>query len=89
MATLRSNLNDQLDAIKTRKDFVTFVHELLHNLQSTPGEWENRSLESYLEAFAAWVEDCEGFYANRDEKFPEDPSWKFLGEALLAARIYE
>lgn len=89
MATLRSNLNDRLDAIKTRKEFVAFVHELLHHLQATPSEWENLSLESYLEALAAWVEDCEGFYANRGEKVPQDPNWKFLGEALLAARVYE
>jgi hypothetical protein len=89
MATLRSSLNDQVEAIRTRKEFVAFVHELLQNLQTTPGEWENQSLEDYLEALAAWVEDCDGYYANRGETVAQDPSWKFLGEALLAAKSYE
>jgi hypothetical protein len=89
MATLRSSLNDQVDSIKTRKDLAAFVHELLHHLRMNPGEWENQTLESYLEALAAWVEDCDGFYANRGETVPQDPSWKFLGEALLAAKVYE
>jgi hypothetical protein len=84
-----SSLNDQVVAIKTRSELVALLHELLHNLQTTPGEWENRSLEDYLEALAAWVEDCDGYYANRGEKVPQDPSWRFLGEALLAAKIYE
>ncbi len=74
---------------KHDKEFGAFVHELLHNLHATPGEWENLSLESYLEALAAWVEDCEGFYPNRGEPSPRDPTWKSLGEGLLAAKIYE
>jgi hypothetical protein len=89
MATLRSSLNDQVEAIRTRSEFVVFVHELLHHLQATPGEWENLSLENYLEALASWVEDCDGYYANRGEPVVQDPSWKFLGEALLAASVYE
>jgi hypothetical protein len=89
MATVRSSLNDHVEALKTRKEFVAFVRELLQNLQTTPGEWENQSLEDYLEALAAWVEDCDGYYANRGEVVGKDPSWKFLGEALLAAKFYE
>jgi hypothetical protein len=89
MSTLRSSLNDQAEAIKTRGEFVAFVHELRQNLQSTPSEWENLSLDDYLEALAAWVEDCDGFYANRGEAVPRDLNWKFLGEALLAAKFYE
>jgi hypothetical protein len=89
MATLRSSLNDQVRSIQTRQEFVAFVRELLHNLQASPGEWENPTLESYLEALAAWVEDCDGFYANRGEEVPREPSWKTLGEVLLAAKQYE
>jgi hypothetical protein len=82
-------IDDQVEALKTRQEFVAFVGELLQNLQTTPGEWENQSLEDYLEAFAAWVEDCDGYYANRGEAVAQYPSWRFLGEALVAARIYE
>lgn len=89
MAIPRPDLNDQVGAIKTREDFVAFVRDLVHNLQAHPGEWENQTLESYLEALAAWVEDCDGFYANRGEKALQDPGWKFFGKVLLAAKVYE
>ena len=89
MATLPSHLNDQVEALQTREDLVAFVRDLIRDLRVNPGEWENLTLENYLEALASWVEDCEGYFQNRGEVTPSDPSWKLLGQVLLAAKFYE
>ncbi|MGH2599621.1 MAG: DUF7660 family protein, partial [Dehalococcoidia bacterium] len=44
---------------------------------------------SYLSAMAAWAEDMDGYYENRGDPVPKQPSWRTLGELLLAARVYE
>ncbi|MGH8921105.1 MAG: DUF7660 family protein, partial [Actinomycetes bacterium] len=35
-----------------------------------PTNWENHSLPGYLEAVVAWLEDCEGYYADRGVPVP-------------------
>jgi hypothetical protein len=89
MATLPSSLNDQVEAIQTREDFVGFVRDLVRDLRANPGEWQNQTLDAFLEAVAAWVEDCDGYYRNWGKTSPQEPNWKILGEVLLAAKVYE
>lgn len=83
------NLNQKVALIRTREDFVAFVQELLRDLNAIPDEWENSTLESYLEAMAAWTEDAEGYYTNQRVPLPQHPSWRMLGEILLASKYYE
>lgn len=83
------NLSEQVSAIQTRSDLAIFIRAILRDFREAPNGWENRDLESYLEALAAWVEDMEGYYQNRGEIVPDQPVWMTLGQMLLAARIYE
>jgi hypothetical protein len=83
------HLKQLAQQINSRASFVDFLGPLVNYLQQRPEEWENRDLASFLNAMAAWIEDMEGYYQNRGESVPEQPSWKVLGEILLAARIYE
>ena len=83
------NLDSYVHQIQSRKDFLTFLRALHYHLTERPGEWENRDLGSFLEALAAWVEDMDGFYQNAGEAVPGQPTWKTLGQMLLAARVYE
>jgi hypothetical protein len=82
-------LREQADKIHTRDDFVRFIHYLLRDLRTCPERWENASLEAYLVAIAAWVQDMDSYYGNRGEQIPQHLTWKHMGEILLAARIYE
>lgn len=82
-------LTEQVKKIKTRDDFVMFVHALLQDLKEQREQWENTSLDAYLEALAAWVQDMDGYYCNRGEPIPQQLTWENLGEILLAARVYE
>lgn len=89
MATHESSLGESVGTIRSREDLVGFVRDLVSDLRTWPGEWENNRLETYLEAVAAWVEDMEGYYQNRGEVAPQEPNWKLFGEILLAAKFYE
>jgi hypothetical protein len=82
-------LREQVDKIHTRDDLALFIHHLVQDLRTCPERWENTSLEAYLAAIAAWVQDMDGYYSNRGETPPQHPTWKHVGEILLAARIYE
>jgi hypothetical protein len=84
-----ADLNQILQRVQTREDFSQFVRLLLAHLRQKPEEWENRDLASYLEALSAWVEDMEGYYQNAGQVVPEHPTWKTLGQILLAAKVYE
>lgn len=50
--------------------------------------WENGDLHSYLEAFAAWLADSDGYYGNLYEATPRN-GWEVVNDALRAATIYE
>lgn len=75
--------------VETREDFVRFLGEMSLDLRNRPQEWENGTLERFLEAWAAWVDDLPGWYANRGEEMPEQPDWKLLADMVMAARVYE
>ena len=81
-------LQEQAEKIHTRDDLVLFIRHLVQDLRTCPERWENTSLEAYLAAMAAWVQEMDGYYRNRGETVPQHPTWKHLGEILLAARIY-
>lgn len=83
------DLREQVEKIHTHDDLMFFIHDLVRDLRTCPERWENTSLEAYLTAIAAWVQDMDGYYRNRGESIPEQPTWKHVGEILLAARIYE
>ena len=75
--------------ITTRNDLVKFVEALAREASTDSKDWENGDLPSFLKAMAAWIEDMDGYYKNRGEATPSQPSWKTIGEILRAATIYE
>jgi hypothetical protein len=82
-------LDEYHDAIRSREDFVAFVHALSRDLHTNREAWENDSLERFLEALGAWVEDMDGYYINQGKPAPLQPDWKILGDILMAAAVYE
>jgi hypothetical protein len=68
---------------------VDFIRAASEDLAANPDEWENSNLADFLSAWSAWLHDSPGWFENRGEEAPEEPSWKFIGEMLMAARVYE
>ncbi len=68
--------------MKTREDAVATIHNLLSGLKNNPNEWENPSLDPYLDAMAAWLEGA-------GKKDNQPPSWDLIIDMLEAAKSYE
>jgi XTP/dITP diphosphohydrolase len=68
--------------ISTRSELVTFIANLRADLIAKPGDWENASLEPYLDALQSWIADTTSLDA-------AEPKWRSMAKALLAARSYE
>jgi len=83
------SLEECAQQVHSREEFLALVRGMVRDLRNNPDAWENRNLDSFLDALASWVEDMDGYYLNAGEPVPEQPTWKTLAEMLLAARIYE
>jgi hypothetical protein len=75
--------------IKTKEDFINFINLLIKDFEEKPDEWENVTVENYLEAMSSWVEDMEGYYINNNLPMPEKIDWNFFANVLYAAKLYE
>jgi hypothetical protein len=49
-------------------------------------QWENKTIEDYLEAMSSYVEDIDGYYKNIDLKMV---NWKDFSDILKGNSIYE
>ncbi len=78
-----------LDQIASHTDLARVVNEMLSDLRRHPSDWENPTLERFLDALSASLEGLPSLYANRGESFPDQPTWKLLAEALVMASGYE
>lgn len=82
-------LDDLCESVKTRQDLSNFVNLLREDLNSNQTTWENRDLDSFLEAMSGWVQDMNGYYSNMGVEFSENQSWKTFADILMASRTYE
>jgi len=81
--------HDDISQVENHEDLAKYIERLRDDLVDNPDAWENNTLESYLEALAAFVRDAEGYYQNRDAPMPNAETWKTIAEVLTAAKMYE
>jgi hypothetical protein len=80
---------DVPDSWASRPKVLGAVEELLAELKSgASAEWENDTLDSFLEAFGALLDAMENAYHNEKLPMETDP-WVVVAEALRGARYYE
>jgi hypothetical protein len=83
-------LVERAEGVLTKGDFAAFLHLLVRNLRDHPEEWENATLEQYLEGLCGFVEGMEGYYSNVGATVDmARPGWRVLADVLLAGRVYE
>ncbi|MGI5478738.1 DUF7660 family protein [Streptomyces lavendofoliae] len=75
------------DEVHTREELVAFVRSLHQDCLARGHEWENQTLDRFLEALAAWMEDSPGCL--RSQRMPQGGDWTYLAKALQAATLYE
>ena len=74
-----NEIYDLADKIVSRKDFEIFLEKLRTNFAEKREDWDNDTIESYLEGLYGYI------YDTADKV----PTWKLFAEILLAARVYE
>jgi hypothetical protein len=78
-----------VESINSREELEQFARMLLADLRQNSEDWENPTLDRYMEALAEVISSAETVYENLGRKTPIEPSWRLFGELLLAARYYE
>ncbi|MDC6367215.1 MULTISPECIES: hypothetical protein [Flavobacteriaceae] len=74
----------------TRIEFIEFLKEFREDLKENKSNWENKTLEDFLEAMEAYIEDVQGFYDNMKMDVDADkPTWENFKKILKGASIYE
>ncbi|MFF0143419.1 hypothetical protein ACFYRN_44395 [Streptomyces sp. NPDC005227] len=77
------------DLTGDREAFSGFLTGLRADHAANGQQWENATLERFLEALEAWVASSPGWYRNIGYDLPSEGDWTFFARALTAARIYE
>jgi uncharacterized MAPEG superfamily protein len=73
--------------VETREDFAQFVAAVLADFQATgAAEWENGTLERFLDAFAAYAD---ARVVDVPAQQQEHPSWRLFAEIVQAVTGYE
>lgn len=67
-------------SISTQPELASFIANLRRDLAAHPEEWENATLERYLEALEAVMHET---------RFKDEPGWRTMAKALLSASRYE
>jgi hypothetical protein len=79
-----------LAGVATREDLRRLVSQMHSDfVESGVVEWENATLERFLEAMAAYLGDLDGYFRNRKEPVPDQPDWHLVALLLVAASGYE
>jgi len=82
-------LHEQIATVDTKEKLADFVEALLEDLLRRSDQWENPTLERFLEAMQAWIRAMDQNYENRGLGPNAAASWRTFAEILYAAKIYE
>lgn len=75
--------------VRTREDLAAFVAALRDDFIRSGTEWENQTLDRFLDALSTWIAAAPGWYSNFGQEIPAEGDWVFLARAFAAAVVYE
>jgi hypothetical protein len=78
------------ETVHSREELIDHLFRLLDDYDGVGNQWQNRDVYTFLQAMAAWLNDCEGYYRNNGLSVDVNkPSWQMFAHALSAAAVYE
>ncbi|MBC2582957.1 hypothetical protein [Clostridium sp. DJ247] len=83
------SVHEEIKTVKTKEDFINFLGKLATDKKNNPVEWENKTIENYLESIQSWIEDMEGYYENNNIEVPKNIDWNFFATVFYVGKIYE
>lgn len=81
------NLFENIENITGKNAFIKFLYLLAEDFRNRPEEWENKTLDEYIEAVAGWVEDW-STCPNNDVNW-EEIDYLPIARMLYMGKIYE
>ena len=73
-------------SVKSREELIGYIYEMLEDYD----QCENRDVSTFLQAMAAWLNDCGGYYRNTGQSLNiDEPNWQLFADALTAATVYD
>ena len=81
--------DSRISKVKTKEDLADFVDGLRKSMEEEPDEWENPTLESFLDALSESIRSLDQVYTNLGREPIKSPNWRTMAEILLAASALE
>lgn len=74
----------------TKQEFIRFIEHLRTDFIQNKEQWENKTIEDYLEAMSRYTEDMDGYYKNTNQDLDlEKVDWKIFSDILKGSSVYE
>jgi hypothetical protein len=80
------SINELLDNVKDESTFLEFVKALKEDFNVHRSEWENGTIDQFLESAIAWSEDSN---FGSDQGLKDASAWKKIAVFLYSGKIYE
>lgn len=77
----------QIEEISGREAFLAFLQELIADFRRNPEEWENKTVDLYLEAMLSWIVDYSSSEFNDIDW--EDLNYSTMAKILYMGKLYE
>ena len=77
---------DQIENITDMESFARFLNALAKDYKNNHDEWQNWSIDDYLESIAAWIRDWSDLHGN--DEF-EQLDFKELAKIFYVGKKYE
>ncbi|WP_313578997.1 hypothetical protein [Chishuiella sp.] len=76
--------------VTNRQSFIKFIELLRQDFLDNPNEWENKTIDNFLDAISSYSEDIQGYYDNMKLNInADDANWSTFADILKGAKIYE
>lgn len=74
----------------TKKEFIQFIENLRLDFIQNKEQWENKTIEDYLEAISRYTEDINEYYKNTNQDIDlKEIDWKVFSDILKGSSMYE
>ena len=85
----RMTIWEQVELVNSKQSLADFVLALRDDLIANGTEWENATLDQYLEAVEALIRSRNGDYSPGGKVPASVLSWREIAETLFYAHTYE
>ena len=82
-----NNVIEEIEKMSDKEAFLSFVQKLIDDYKANPQEWENKTVDEYLDSMMSWVEDYSKSEFNDIDWNKTD--YSVMAKILYMGKIYE